>query len=74
MEMNNIEETKKRQSEKEEKEGETAAENTEKDKLKKITPQKETLKKGQDSGFLKKVFQRKSVQSINNEQRTMNNI
>ena len=47
--------------EKEEKEGETAAENTEKDKLKKITPQKETLKKGQDSGFLKKVFQRKSV-------------
>ena len=45
-------------AEKEEKNEEASAE---KDKLKKITPQKETLKKGQDSGFLKKVFQRKSV-------------
>ncbi|HBI33570.1 MAG TPA: 50S ribosomal protein L22 [Candidatus Moranbacteria bacterium] len=32
----------------------------EKTVAKKVTPSKETIKKGQDSGFLKKVFQRKS--------------
>jgi hypothetical protein len=33
---------------------------TEKAQTKKVTPKKETVKKGQDNGFLKKVFQRKS--------------
>ncbi len=43
--------------EKMEKEGEVVSE---KAPVKKVTAQKETAMKGQDSGFLKKVFQRKS--------------
>jgi large subunit ribosomal protein L22 len=46
---------------KEMEEGEKVEETTtEKAAAKKITPKKETVKGGQDSGFLKKVFQRKS--------------
>jgi large subunit ribosomal protein L22 len=54
----------KEESEKAEKdmnEAEMQAEKTETMPAKKIAMQKETAKKGQDSGFLKKVFQRKSV-------------
>jgi large subunit ribosomal protein L22 len=51
-----------KQLEKEEKEQENAEKTiVEKAPVKKIAPVKETAKKGQDDGFLKKVFQRKSV-------------
>jgi large subunit ribosomal protein L22 len=43
--------------EKEEKEEEIVSEKT---SVKKVAAKKETIRKGQDSGFLKKVFQRKS--------------
>ena len=48
--------------EKEEKEQETIEKTTtEKTPIKKTTPKNDLVKKGQDNGFLKKVFQRKSV-------------